>query len=120
MTTIESPCVVRNLLRSVFGLGVLTLVLGAVVLIWPGDSIVVASVVFGVYLLVSGIAQAIAAFTVDMSPGSSSCSSSAAHCRSCWATWPSAIQQRRSRVDAGHLDRCWLHLAGCLDDRVGD
>ena len=48
MTTIESPCVVRNLLRSVFGLGVLTLVLGAVVLICPGDSIVVASVVFGV------------------------------------------------------------------------
>ena len=48
-------------------LGVLTLVLGAAVLIWPGDSIVVVSVVFGVYLLVSGIAQAIAAFAVDMS-----------------------------------------------------
>jgi uncharacterized membrane protein HdeD (DUF308 family) len=44
--------------------------LGAVVLIWPGDSIVVASVVFGAYLLVSGIAQAIAAFTVKMSLGS--------------------------------------------------
>ena len=48
----------------------LNLLLGAVVLIWPGDSIVVASVVFSVYLLVSGIAQAIAAFTVDMSLGS--------------------------------------------------
>ena len=70
MTTIETPSVVRNLLRSVFGLGVATLVLGAVVLIWPGDSIVVASVVFGVYLLVSGIAQATAAFTVDTSLGS--------------------------------------------------
>ena len=70
MTTIETPSVVRNLLRSVFALGVLTLVLGAVVLIWPGDSIVVASAVFGVYMLVSGIAQAIAAFTVDTSLGS--------------------------------------------------
>jgi uncharacterized membrane protein HdeD (DUF308 family) len=70
MTTIETPSVIRNLWKSVLALGVLTLGLGAVVLIWPGDSIVVASVVFGVYLLVSGIAQAIAAFAVDMSMAS--------------------------------------------------
>jgi len=70
MTTIETPSVIRNLWKSVLALGVLTLVLGAAVLIWPGDSIVVASVVFGVYLLVSGIAQAIAAFAVDMSMAS--------------------------------------------------
>jgi len=70
MTTIETPSVIRNLWKSVLALGVLTLVLGAAVLIWPGDSIVVASVVFGVYLLVSGIAQAIAAVTVNMSLGS--------------------------------------------------
>ena len=70
MTTIETPSVIRHLWKSVLALGVLTLVLGAVVLIWPGDSIVVASVVFGVYLLVSGIAQAIAAFAVDMSMAS--------------------------------------------------
>jgi len=70
MTTIETPSVIRNLWKSALALGVLTLALGAAVLIWPGDSIVVASVVFGVYLLMSGIAQAIAAFTVGMSPGS--------------------------------------------------
>jgi uncharacterized membrane protein HdeD (DUF308 family) len=70
MTTIKTPSVVRNLWKSVLALGVLTLVFGVAVLIWPGDSIVVASVVFGVYLLVSGIAQAIAAFTVGMSLGS--------------------------------------------------
>jgi uncharacterized membrane protein HdeD (DUF308 family) len=70
MTTIKTPSVVRNVMTSAFALGVLNIVLGAAVLIWPGDSIVVASVVFGVYLLVSGIAQAIAAFTVDMSLGS--------------------------------------------------
>jgi len=67
MTTIETPSVIRQLWKSALALGVLTLGLGAVVLIWPGDSIVVASAVFGVYLLVAGIAQAIAAFAVDMS-----------------------------------------------------
>ena len=70
MTTIETPSVIRNLWKSALALGVLTLALGAAVLIWPGDSIVVASAVFGVYLLVSGIAQAIAAFAVDMSTAS--------------------------------------------------
>ena len=70
MTTIETPSVIRHLWRWALALGLLTLSLGAVVLIWPGDSIVVASVVFGVYLLVSGIAQAIAAFAVGVSLGS--------------------------------------------------
>src|SRR4029079_2031448 len=70
MTTIETPSVIRHLWKSVLALGVLTLVLGVAVLIWPGDSIVVASVVFGFCLLVSGIAQAIAAFTVNVSVGS--------------------------------------------------
>jgi len=70
MTTIETPSVVRHLWKSVLALGVLTLVFGIAVLIWPGDSIVVAAVVFGVYLLVSGVAQAIAAVTVHMSLGS--------------------------------------------------
>jgi uncharacterized membrane protein HdeD (DUF308 family) len=70
MTTIETPSVVRHLWKSVLALGLLTLILGLAVLIWPGDSIVVASVVFGVYLLVSGVAQAIAAVTVGMSLGS--------------------------------------------------
>lgn len=70
MTTIETPSVIQRVWKSVLALGVLNLLLGTVVLIWPGDSIVVASVVFGVNLLVSGIAQAIAAFTVEMSLGS--------------------------------------------------
>jgi uncharacterized membrane protein HdeD (DUF308 family) len=70
MSTIETPSVVRNLLNSGLVLGALNLVLGVAVLIWPGDSIVVASVVFGAYMLVSGFAQAIAAFAVDMSLGS--------------------------------------------------
>ena len=52
------------------GLGLVTLTLGVVVLVWPGKSVVVAAALFGVYLLASGIAEAIAAFTVDV-PGSS-------------------------------------------------
>jgi uncharacterized membrane protein HdeD (DUF308 family) len=67
MTTIETPSVVRNLVKSALVLGVLNVVLGAVVLIWPGDSIIVASVMFGAYMLMSGIAQVIGAFAVDMS-----------------------------------------------------
>lgn len=67
MTTIETPSIARNVVKSALVLGVLNVVLGAVVLIWPGDSIVVASVVFAAYMLVSGIAQAIGAFTVGMS-----------------------------------------------------
>jgi uncharacterized membrane protein HdeD (DUF308 family) len=64
MTTLETPSVVRHLWKSTLALGVLTLIVGATVLVWPGQSIVVAGVLFGVYLLASGIAQVVAAFTV--------------------------------------------------------
>jgi len=64
MTTIETPSVIRHLWKSVLALGVLTLIVGAAVLVWPGQSIVTAGILFVVYLLVSGIAQVIAAFTV--------------------------------------------------------
>ena len=65
MTTIETPSVVRHLWKSVLSLGVvLTLIVGAAVLVWPGQSIVTAGILFVVYLLASGIAQVIAAFTV--------------------------------------------------------
>jgi uncharacterized membrane protein HdeD (DUF308 family) len=64
MSTLETPSVVRRLWKSTLALGVLTLIVGAAVLVWPGQSIVVAGVLFGVYLLASGIAQVVAAFTV--------------------------------------------------------
>ena len=44
--------------------GVLTIVLGAMVLAWPGPSILVVSTMFGVYLLVSGLAELFLAFTL--------------------------------------------------------
>ena len=70
MTTIETPSVIRRLWKSVLSLGVLTLIVGAAVLVWPGQSIVTAGILFVVYLLVSGIAQVIAAFTVYSSAAS--------------------------------------------------
>jgi uncharacterized membrane protein HdeD (DUF308 family) len=70
MTTIETPSVIRRLWKSVLSLGVLTLIVGAAVLVWPGQSIVAAGILFVVYLLASGIAQVIAAFTVRSSAAS--------------------------------------------------
>jgi uncharacterized membrane protein HdeD (DUF308 family) len=63
MTTIETPSAIRRLWKSVLALGVLTLIVGAAVLGWPGQSIVAAGILFVVYLFASGIAQVIAAFT---------------------------------------------------------
>ena len=49
--------------------GVLTVVLGALVLVWPGTSILIASTLFGVYLLLSGFAGVAMAFTLPESAG---------------------------------------------------
>jgi len=65
MTTTETPSVVRHLWKSVLSLGLLSVILGVAVLVWPGQSIVAAGILFVVYLLASGIAQVIAAFTVN-------------------------------------------------------
>ncbi|MEV6616599.1 HdeD family acid-resistance protein [Streptomyces sp. NPDC051051] len=42
--------------------GVASLVLGILVLVWPGASLFAAGVLFGVYLVVSGVLQLVAAF----------------------------------------------------------
>ncbi|WP_406443964.1 HdeD family acid-resistance protein [Streptomyces sp. NBC_01613] len=42
--------------------GVASLILGVLVLVWPGASLLAAGVLFGVYLLISGIFQLVAAF----------------------------------------------------------
>ncbi|GAA3085419.1 HdeD family acid-resistance protein [Streptomyces roseofulvus] len=42
--------------------GIAALVLGVLVLVWPGASLVAAGVLFGVYLLFSGVMQLVAAF----------------------------------------------------------
>ena len=49
--------------------GLLAIVLGALVLAWPGPSILVASTLFGVYLLLSGLIELFLAFTLPRSAG---------------------------------------------------
>lgn len=47
--------------------GILAVILGVLMPLWPGISIIAASVVFGVYLAVSGIAETIGAFSSHIS-----------------------------------------------------
>ena len=47
--------------------GLLTIVLGVLVLAWPGPSILVASTLFGVYLLLSGMVELYLGFTLPRS-----------------------------------------------------
>jgi uncharacterized membrane protein HdeD (DUF308 family) len=49
--------------------GLLTVVLGGIVLAWPGPTILVASTLFGVYLLLTGFTELLLAFTLPRSAG---------------------------------------------------
>jgi uncharacterized membrane protein HdeD (DUF308 family) len=49
--------------------GLLTVVLGGIVLAWPGPTILVASTLFGVYLLLTGFTELFLAFTLSRSAG---------------------------------------------------
>ena len=64
------PSLLPHLWKSALASGILSLILGVLVLAWPGISILVAAVAFGVYLLISGIAQVIFAFSLQVSAGS--------------------------------------------------
>ena len=59
----------QHLWRWKLAAGLLTVVLGAIVLAWPGPSILVASTMFGVYLLVTGFVELFLAFTLPRSAG---------------------------------------------------
>ena len=60
---------VPHLWKSVLLTGVLSVVLGAMVLAWPGKTIVIAAIFFAAYLLVTGISQIFHAFTLHISGG---------------------------------------------------
>ena len=57
----------QRLWKGLLVAGLLTIVLGALVLAWPGPSILVASTLFGVYLLLSGLVELYFAFTLPRS-----------------------------------------------------
>ncbi|MCV7179833.1 HdeD family acid-resistance protein [Mycolicibacterium sphagni] len=69
MTTTSTPPLLPHLWKSVLLSGLLSLVLGALVLAWPAKTILVAAIFFGAYLLVTGISQVFHAFTLHVSAG---------------------------------------------------
>jgi uncharacterized membrane protein HdeD (DUF308 family) len=64
------PSLLPHLWKSTLVSGILSLVVGVLVLAWPGISILVAAVWFGVYLLITGIAQVVFAFSLHVTAGS--------------------------------------------------
>ena len=60
----------QHLWKSQLVIGLLSVIVGAIVLAWPGPSILVASTLFGVYLLLSGLAELFMAFTLPRSGAS--------------------------------------------------
>jgi len=69
MTTSTPGSLVGHLWKSVLLTGVLSVILGVMVLAWPGKTIIVAAIFFGAYLLVTGISQVFHAFTLHISAG---------------------------------------------------
>ncbi|GAD85825.1 hypothetical protein NCAST_32_03080 [Nocardia asteroides NBRC 15531] len=62
---LESPfaALAKKTWQTILVTGLLAVVLGIIVLVWPGPSLLVAGILFGIYMVVSGIFQLVAAFT---------------------------------------------------------
>jgi uncharacterized membrane protein HdeD (DUF308 family) len=69
MTTTSGGTLFPHLWKSVLLTGILTVILGVMVLAWPGPTLLVAAIFFGAYLLVTGIAQIFHAFSLHISGG---------------------------------------------------
>ncbi|EJZ10169.1 HdeD family acid-resistance protein [Mycolicibacterium vaccae] len=69
MESAAAPSMLRNLWKSALLSGILAVLLGVLILVWPGITILVAAIFFGAYLLVTGISQVIFAFSLDVSAG---------------------------------------------------
>jgi uncharacterized membrane protein HdeD (DUF308 family) len=63
------PSLLQHLWKTTLLSGILAVILGILVLAWPGKTIVIAAIFFGAYLLVAGIAQVIFAFSLQVSAG---------------------------------------------------
>src|SRR3954468_3968822 len=69
MTTEAPPVLLPHLWKSALMSGLLAVILGIIVLAWPGISILVTAIVFGAYLLVTGISQVVMAFSLHVTAG---------------------------------------------------
>jgi uncharacterized membrane protein HdeD (DUF308 family) len=67
METTAVPRLLPHLWKSTLVSGVLALALGVLTLIWPGKTILIAAILFGIYLLVTGAAQVLFAFGLHVS-----------------------------------------------------
>jgi uncharacterized membrane protein HdeD (DUF308 family) len=63
------PAMLQHLWKSALLSGILAVILGILVLAWPGKTILIAAIFFGAYLLVTGIAQVVFAFSLHVSAG---------------------------------------------------
>ena len=63
------PAMLQHLWKSTLLSGILAVILGILILAWPGPTILVAAIFFGAYLLITGIAQVIFAFSLHVSAG---------------------------------------------------
>jgi uncharacterized membrane protein HdeD (DUF308 family) len=59
----------HHLWKTALASGILAIILGALVWLWPGISIFVAAVFFAAYLLITGISQVVFAFSLHVSAG---------------------------------------------------
>ena len=69
METTAVPRLLPHLWKSTLVSGILALALGILTLVWPGKTLLIAAILFGIYLLTTGIAQVIFAFSLHVSAG---------------------------------------------------
>ncbi len=69
METTASPNLLPHLWKSTLVSGILAVILGILVLVWPGITILVAAIFLGIYLLITGISQLVLAFSLRASVG---------------------------------------------------
>lgn len=67
----ESPLerVARHSWLFLLGLGIVAVVVGVIVLIWPHETLRVVGVLFGIYLLVAGVTEVVLAFAPGLGGG---------------------------------------------------
>ena len=68
--TTPVPSLLPHLWKSTLLSGILSLIVGVLILAWPGRTILVAAIMFGIYLLITGAAQVFFAFSLHVSAGS--------------------------------------------------
>jgi len=59
----------RSAWQAILVTGVISVLVGIVVLVWPGKTLLVAGILFGIYLVVSGVLQLMSAFGATKSAG---------------------------------------------------